>query len=119
MLHLILLHGAIGAKDQLAKLADELQGDFNIHSINFSGHGGSPFPPENFSIDLFADEILEYMQEHHLMQAALFGYSMGGYAAMLLAKKFPRKIQAVVTLATKFNWDESIAAKEISILGLA
>lgn len=41
---------------------------------------------------------------------------MGGYVAMYLAKHHPQRIHKIITLATKFNWDEAIAAKEIKML---
>ena len=41
---------------------------------------------------------------------------MGGYVAMYLARHYPRKIDKVITLATKFKWDEIIAAKETAML---
>ena len=113
---LILLHGALGAKDQLQPLADALHDGFNVHSINFSGHGGTAFPSKPFSIDLFAHDVLQYMQQHQLENASLFGYSMGGYVALYLAKRFPEKVRALVTLATKYHWNAAIAEKEIKML---
>jgi hypothetical protein len=35
---------------------------------------------------------------------------------MWLAKNYPEKINRLITLATKFHWDEIIAAKEVKIL---
>lgn len=119
MQDLLLLHGAIGAKDQLQPLAHALQNKFNVHSFNFSGHGGRPFPSDTFSIPLFSNQILEYLVEHKIPQAYVFGYSMGGYAAMYLAKHYPGKISKLATLATKYHWDESIAAKEVKMLDAA
>lgn len=116
MQHILLLHGALGAKEQLSALANALQGKFHIHSFNFSGHGGRAFPPESFSIPLFSYQIAEYMQENNISQANIFGYSMGGYAAMYLAKHYPGKINTITTLATKFHWDEITAAKEVKML---
>ena len=116
MQHLLLLHGAIGAKDQLEELEKSLQDKFIVHRINFSGHGGEVFSDEPFSISLFADEVLNYLSSQNIEQASIFGYSMGGYVAMYLAKYFPGKINKVVTLATKFHWDEAVAAKESGML---
>ena len=44
---------------------------------------------------------------------------MGGYVAMYLTKYHPQKINKVITLATKFHWDETVAAKEIKMLDAA
>ena len=116
MQHLILLHGAIGAKSQLEALADELSNEFKIHLINFSGHGGKPMTEAKFSIALFAGELLDYMTENRISQADIFGYSMGGYVAMYIAKNYPEKINRIITLATKFHWDEFTAAREVKLL---
>src|SRR6478672_5186908 len=104
MQHLLLLHGAIGAKDQLQPLANALKDKYTLHTINFSGHGGEAFPNEPFSMELFANDVLHYMQQNNIEQVNIFGYSMGGYVAMYLAKHHPQKINKLITLATKFHW---------------
>ena len=43
---------------------------------------------------------------------------MGGYVAMYLAKHHPQRIQKIITLATKFTWNEAIAANEIKMLNV-
>lgn len=119
MQHLFLLHGAIGAKDQLQPLADALKDKYIVHTLNFSGHGGEAFPNEAFSMELFANDVLNYLQQNNIEQTNIFGYSMGGYVAMYLAKHHPQKINKHITLATKFHWDETVAAKEIKMLDAA
>ena len=116
MQHLLLLHGAIGSKQQLQPLAGLLKNDFIIHFFNFSGHGGEAIPQQAFSIELFAAEVLQYMQQQKIDQANIFGYSMGGYVGFYIAKNYPEKIDKLVTLATKVYWDETIAAKEIKMM---
>ncbi len=116
MQHLILLHGATGAKRQLEPFADILQAGFTIHLINFSGHGGEPVPDAKFSVELFAEDVISYMQKNQITKADIFGYSMGGYVAMYMAKHYTEKVDRVITLATKFHWDEATAAKEVRML---
>jgi pimeloyl-ACP methyl ester carboxylesterase len=116
---ILLLHGAIGAKDQLQELAETLQDKYTVHTINFTGHGGLPIPEEPFSIPLFANQVLEYMQLNEIDKAHIFGYSMGGYTGMYLAKNYPDRIKKLVTLATKYYWDEPVSAKEIPNLDAA
>lgn len=112
---LLLLHGAIGAKDQLEFLSNELNGQFVVHNINFSGHGGQPFDGP-FSIEKFAAEVLQYLQENKLEKISFFGYSMGGYVAFYLASKHPEKVERIFTLATKFDWSPEISQKETKML---
>lgn len=116
MKHLLLLHGAIGAKDQLYGLDKSLKDLFDTHTMNFSGHGGREFPAEEFSIPLFAKNVLDYLDEQKIERINIFGYSMGGYVGMYLAKHFPGRVEKLITLATKFHWDEATAAKEVKML---
>jgi pimeloyl-ACP methyl ester carboxylesterase len=113
---ILLLHGAIGASDQLIPLKEKLSQQFDVHVLNFSGHGGTPFSEKAFSIKTFADEVLGYIDAHGLQQVSIFGYSMGGYVGMYIAKNHPGKIDNLITLATKFHWDETTALKETSML---
>jgi pimeloyl-ACP methyl ester carboxylesterase len=115
MEHLLLLHGAIGAADQLQPLAATLGNEYNIHTLSFSGHGGEAMP-EDFSIARFADDVRSYMERNDLKSVSIFGYSMGGYVALHLAKQYPQRVHRVVTLATKFHWDEATAVKETGML---
>lgn len=115
MSNLILLHGAIGAADHFDGLVAGLRQDYNVHTMNFPGHGGKGMP-EAYSIPLFADEVIKYMDDCALEKAAIFGYSMGGYVAMYCARQHPERIERVITLATKFHWDREVAAKEMQML---
>lgn len=115
MENLLLLHGAIGSKEQLATLAEHLNNHFNVHTLNFSGHGGLPFT-EIFSIEQFSNEVLSYLNENNIGRISIFGYSMGGYVALHFAKDFPERVNKIITLATKFLWTTAIAEKEIKLL---
>jgi pimeloyl-ACP methyl ester carboxylesterase len=116
MQHLVLLHGAIGAKDQLEPLAEWLKDKYIVHTLNFSGHGGSAFPDEKFSISFFSKNVIDYLRRLNIQKANIFGYSMGGYVAMYIAKHYPEIADKIITLATKFYWDEAIAEKEVKML---
>lgn len=113
---LILLHGAIGAADQLEPLASFLSSHYDVHVIDFSGHGTAHVTDEAYSISLFADDVRAYMLRNGLEQADFFGYSMGGYVVMYLARHYPALVGKVMTLATKWHWDEATAAKETQML---
>ena len=63
---LLLLHGAIGAEQQLKPLADKLARNFKVYTYGFPGHGGKPVTSEPFSIKLFADSVLQYLEEQQL-----------------------------------------------------
>jgi len=113
--HLLLLHGALGCKTQLEGIADILSKHFQIHTLNFAGHGGREID-EDYSIDLFVQNVRTYLDTHKIASIRIFGYSMGGYVALKLAENFPANVREVVTLGTKFDWSPKTAAKEVSML---
>ncbi len=114
MQHLLLLHGAIGSSTQLQELQFKLSA-FTVHLFDFPGHGGKELP-ENFSISGFAESLVEFLREKQITTVNIFGYSMGGYVSIFLAKHYPELVNKIATLATKFQWSEEIAAKEIKML---
>ena len=92
MQNLLLLHGALGASVQLLPLLQQLKNEYNVFTLDFSGHGGKSMPSQAFSIEAFAEEALQFMEEKGVEQTNILGYSMGGYVALYLAKCFPEKI---------------------------
>ena len=113
---LLLLHGAIGSQEQFALLNKQLQNHFEIITFNFSGHGGRELPDSDFSIKLFANDVLEYLIANNISSINIFGYSMGGYVAMYLARYFPSVVGKIFTLATKFDWNQASSEKEAKMI---
>src|SRR3982751_5901517 len=100
---LLLLHGAIGSSAQLIPLAKKLKSNFEVKLFDFAGHGGRELP-QSFSIELFTNDLLKWMEENSPDKIDVFGYSMGGYVALYIARYHPEKINRIFTLATKFDW---------------
>lgn len=110
----ILLHGALGAKTQLEPLRQLLiASGRNAHAMDFSGHHGRPFSEKGFGIEVFATDVLAYLDQQNIDVADFIGYSMGGYVAVWLAHLNPERVGKIVTLGTKFDWSVSSAEKEI------
>ncbi|MGO3812509.1 alpha/beta fold hydrolase [Mesonia sp.] len=112
---ILLFHGALGSQQQFNILKKLLQPHFKVHSFNFSGHGNSSTDRE-FSMELFQNDVLSYMEENSLTSANIFGYSMGGYVALKLAINYPEKAEKLMTLGTKIRWDVETAEKEVKLL---
>lgn len=114
MTPLLLLHGAIGSASCFDALIKHLS-SYDVHAINFYGHGGEP-GDEPFSIEGFARQVASFINNKELDAVNIFGYSMGGYVAMYLSRHFNIKIEKIITLGTKFKWNEAIAEKECKML---
>ncbi|MFT4535223.1 MAG: esterase/lipase [Saprospiraceae bacterium] len=112
---LLLLHGALGTKDQFRTLKEKLSDVFEVHDIDFEGHGAKE-SSKDFSMDLFVENVVTYLELNLIEMINIFGYSMGGYVGLKLAIKYPTKVGKIMTLGTKFNWTETSAAQEIRML---
>jgi len=116
MNNLLLLHGALGSKEQFTELENKLAAKFKTHPINFSGHGKRPSHQHAFTIQNFAHEVLDWLNENYIKTIDIFGYSMGGYVALWLARFYPDRVGKIFTLGTKLKWSEEEAQKEIKML---
>ena len=114
MTPLLLLHGAIGSADHFEPLIKHLS-SYDVHAINFYGHGGEPGDGP-FSIEGFATQVASFINNKNITPVNIFGYSMGGYVAMYMARHLDIKIEKIITLGTKFQWNEAIAEKECEML---
>src|SRR5688572_24423855 len=92
-----------------------MEDNFKVHLINFSGHGGE-ITDKSFDMDLFSKNVIDYLDRNQIEKADVFGYSMGGYVALWIARFFPLCIDRISTLATKFDWSQESAAREVSML---
>jgi pimeloyl-ACP methyl ester carboxylesterase len=113
---LVLLHGAIGSKQQFNELLELLSKKMEVYALDFPGHGKAAFPGEPFSIPQFAAHVIQWMDKKKLLKVDIFGYSMGGFVGIYLATHFPDRVNKVFTLAAKFNWSKEIALRETSLL---
>lgn len=113
---ILLLHGALGSAASLNPLKEVLQKDFDVFTYTFQGHGGTEIPSEDFTISNFANEVLVFLEENSLDKIIIFGYSMGGYVGLYLAKYFPEKVEKLYTLATKLDWTIEGSIKEAAML---
>ncbi|WP_294670483.1 alpha/beta hydrolase [uncultured Fluviicola sp.] len=116
MKNLIILHGALGAKSQFEQLASQLSEHFHVYTLEFDGHGTKSTGAADFSIELFAQNLKDFMQQNDIQKPMIFGYSMGGYVALKLESLNPGSMEKLVTLGTKFDWNPESAEKEAKML---
>lgn len=115
MTDILLIHGALGAGEQLAPLAPHLGGSRRVHTVELPGHGATSFDG-TFSIPAFVDSVADFLSASGIEAVSIFGYSMGGYIALALAARSPERVRAVATLGTKLDWSPEIARRETSRL---
>ena len=109
---LLLLHGALGSTArETSGLLRALGGRRPLLALDFAGHGRSDgFEAEAFSIDLFAENALAVLDFFGVERADVFGFSMGGYVALALARRHPERVRRLAVHATSVFWDGALVA---------
>ncbi len=83
--------------------------------FDLPGHGAAGLDRE-FSTPAFAEAVAERLAQDGRGPFHCFGYSMGGYVALLAARRHRESIASIITLGTKFDWSPEVAAREALFL---
>jgi len=96
----------------MSPLAEQLQASLDPVSLDLPGHGSADLGGGGFDIPTMRARVIHELESWHAGRVALFGYSMGGYVALEVARRRPDLVSTVITLGTKFDWTPESAAKE-------
>lgn len=97
----LLLHSLWGSHILFDNLVNQLSDKYKIIRIDFPGHGNSGNPSCNFTFQKFADVLKDILDQLGISEKICFiGHSMGGYAALAFAKKYPENTSSMVLIHT-------------------
>lgn len=86
---LIILHGLFGQSDNWNTLAKNFAANgLHVFAIDQRNHGSSPHSDE-WNYEVMADDLEEFIKQHHLIDPVLLGHSMGGKTVLMFEKKYP------------------------------
>lgn len=95
---LLLVHGFGASTDHWRKNIHELQADFEVWAIDLLGFGRSAKPDQQYSGQLWRDQLHRFIQEVIGRPAVIAGNSLGGYASLGVAADYPESVAGVVLL---------------------
>ena len=98
---IIFIHGFPLNKSMWNTQMEALKDHYRVIAYDIRGHGDSDAGEENFSIDLFANDLLFFMDALNLDKPIICGLSMGGYIALDAVGKFPVHFKALVLCDTQ------------------
>jgi pimeloyl-ACP methyl ester carboxylesterase len=78
---------------------------FRCISYDIRGFGESEPGDDNFSLDLFTEDLEQFIDALSLDKVVLCGFSMGGYIALHAMEKFPEKLIGLVLADTQCQAD--------------
>ena len=93
---LILLHGNGEDSSYFRNQIDYFQSAYRVIAIDTRGHGRSPRGDAPFTIEQFACDLYDFMQEHRISNAIILGFSDGANIAMRFAIKYPDMVKGLI-----------------------
>lgn len=94
---LIILHGLFGSSDNWQTLAKRFASSYKVYTIDLRNHGRS-FHHDEFNYEVMMQDILHFVDEHHLDHFSLMGHSMGGKLGMKCALHVPERVQNLIVI---------------------
>lgn len=98
---IIFLHGYPFDKTMWQGQLDFLKSSYRLIPCDIRGFGKSTDEESSLSIDLFADDLIEFMDELNIDKAIICGLSMGGFIALNAMKRFPDRFEALILCDTQ------------------
>lgn len=101
----------LGARLELWEAqAAALRDRYRVLRYDARGHGGSDVPPGPYTLDQMAADLRGLLEALDLPATHLVGLSMGGCAAMVLARQHPRRVRSLVLADTTTRYASHTAA---------
>ncbi|MCK5775326.1 MAG: alpha/beta hydrolase [Bacteroidales bacterium] len=86
---LVLLHGFMEDMNMWQHHIDKLSENYQVLAIDLPGHGKSELLSNSHSMDLMADIVKYILDFEKISRTVVIGHSMGGYATLAFAEKYP------------------------------
>ena len=93
---LILLHGNGGDNSYFRGQIDKFSKEYHVYAIDTRGHGRTPHGEKPLSIRQFAEDLLDFMDEHKIEKAHILGFSDGANIAMVFAIQYPERLNNLI-----------------------
>ena len=93
---LVYLHGGSGRWQHGGRFVELMAERWHVYGLDLRGHGKSGWVTGHYRIRDYAADIAAFLQGPVGMPAALYGQSLGGQVALLVAAEHPELVEALV-----------------------
>ena len=97
---ILFIHGFPLNKSMWNPQMEAFKKDFRVIAYDIRGHGKTEPGNKDFSIDLFVNDLIEFMDMFSIDKAILCGLSMGGYIALKAVEDYPKRFSGLVLCDT-------------------
>jgi pimeloyl-ACP methyl ester carboxylesterase len=101
---IVLIHGFCEKNTCFNEQVFLLKDQYNLITIDLPGHGQSPVIT-GFSMEDLAEEIKNVLGDTGIKECIVLGHSMGGYATLAFAKKYPAMLKGFGLMHSTANAD--------------
>ena len=95
--------------------AEALRGEFTVIRFDPRGLGGSAPAEGLLTMERLADDAAAILEHAGASQAMVCGLSMGGYAALAFARRYPQLLRALVLADTRAGADSAETRRNRSL----
>ena len=115
----ILLHGGFVSSDEWGFEVPLLSKTHKVIIVDSRGHGRSSMSDQPLGYNLMASDVLQLMDYLKIKKASIVGWSDGGIIGLILAIKYPERVNKLFTFGTNYNlsgyktepFDSALAAR--------
>ena len=109
---IVLLHGYLEALEVWESFAKLLKTRYRVVTLDLPGHGISEVKGEIHTMEFLADVVCGVLDALEIDKCTLVGHSMGGYAALAFAEKYPLRLDGLVLFHSTPNADSEQKKKD-------
>lgn len=100
---LIVLHGAYMDIPSMGGIIPKLAETHLVYAVELQGHGRTTDVDRPITYPGLAGDVAAFMDAVGLRKADVFGYSMGAVTALLLASRYPDKVDQVIAASGAYD----------------
>jgi pimeloyl-ACP methyl ester carboxylesterase len=93
---MVVLHGGSASWRYNEQLINLLATDWHVYAPDFRGHGRSGHTPEHYLLSDYVSDTATFLSAVVREPAVVYGNSLGGEVAMMLASKHPELVWSVI-----------------------
>jgi len=106
---LVLLHGGGDRWQHFLPILPSLVMRWHVFALDLRGHGKSGRVAGQYRPEHYVDDVVMFLERQLVDRAILFGHSLGGWIALLVAAQQKKRVEALILGDPPLNLDRFLA----------
>jgi len=114
----LFVHGYTGSSKDWTRQVSALSPAYRVAAVDLRGHGKSDAPSkeEDYSMEIFRDDVLGLLDHLPMEKCCLVGHSLGGFIALEFALAYAHRLAGLVLVDTSSgDWDRPAGYGDLRI----